>query len=367
MEMDLCCYEFVTFGRDTRPSIITKDDQMLLLYRCFVCCVAFCSISFGLVLAQPTSSPIRESTSLQWQVTKRWSLAQGPYQWEVGSSYGLVGHVLQGCVTVFDTQAWKKIRAKSFGQGQVYVAVQGSWGLVALTTQKKLLLVSLPFLRVHRTYPLSFYPYGVHLEATHPTTRKGRQPSSQPTRAKKHSPTYAMIADQIGGMLIRLHLGTGKIVRRQKFRWPLRTRWSGVFGVLVPLSGPLLLLDPGWSVKSQLRLPGVVGDIALQHNKLALAYGDTKRHHGSLHLYQLPKTKPIWRASTDARPRSLAFAGSHLVTLSERGLLQYFSPQGKTIQNKQLGTSGLVIRCSNRILCSALLPMERKIVKLQLQ
>ncbi len=298
--------------------------------------------------------------SQAWKVHKKVLLPQGTYQLESGQRYAMVGHLVKGRVSVVDLQKGSLLRSQSWGMGQVYIAQRGSYGVVALTSMRQVLLVSLPSLRVIRRHKVSFYPYGVSLEHRLPSTK----PSTRPQ--EKRPPRVVAVADQMGNALLRLDLQTGKVVKKQTFKWPLRTRWSKQGGMLIPLSGPLHWLHPTtWKAMHTWNLPGVVGDVAISDGRLAVAYGDGKRQKGSLHLYQNLR-KQVWKASTQARPRGVAYAGSHLLILTEKGWLQvYQRKSGRLLQTQRLSNSGLVVRCPQAQLCVGLLPLAHSLVLLK--
>lgn len=309
----------------------------------------------SLTEAKPSSQPSKRKVS--WHVHKRVKLLQGTYQLESGKRYAMVGHIVKGRVSVVDLQTGKAT-TKAWGVGQVYIAQQGSYGVVALTSMRQLLLVSLPSLKVLRRHKVKFYPYGVSFEVTR------SQPASAP--AKKALPRYVVVADQMGGSLLRFDLQTGKIAKKRSFRWPIRSRWSATGGVMIPLSGPPLWLHPKtWKPEHTWKLPGVIGDVSIQGNLLALAYGDSKRQQGALHLYQ-DLRKQRWRVPTKARPRGVVQVGPHILTLTEKGWFQVFNKQdGRLLQTQRLSNSGLTLRCGQARQCVGLLPLAHTLVILQ--
>ncbi|TNE50884.1 MAG: hypothetical protein EP343_06965 [Deltaproteobacteria bacterium] len=331
-----------------RPCITQPSGRFLLV----------CLLGLGwfgaptLLQASPKPAP-----SPTWKVHKKVLLPQGTYQLESGQRYTMVGHLVKGRVSVVDLQTGTLLRSQSWGMGQVYIAQRGSYGVVALTSMRQLLLVSLPSLRVIRRHKVSFYPYGVSLEPRSATTKPSTRPHT------KQPPKSVVVADQMGNALLRLNLQTGKVTKKQTFKWPLRSRWSQRGGMLIPLSGPVHWLHPTtWKTLHTWNLPGVVGDVAMDNGLLAVAYGDGKRQKGSLHLYQNLR-KQLWKAPTKARPRGVAHAGSHTLTLTEKGWLQVYQRRdGRLLQTQRVSNSGLAVRCPNSKVCVGLLPLAHSLV-----
>lgn len=301
----------------------------------------------------------------RWQVVQRLPLSIGPYLWESHGAFGLVGHVNEGRVTLVDTRTWKILGVRSWGKGQVYVSVRGRWGLVALTSQQQLLLVSLPSMKVHRRYKVPFYPYGVSLEGEmQPTSTSTTQSARRPAW-----PRHALIADQIGGRLLRWNLEQGRVVRSQSMTWPLHVRW-GVSGIVViPLTGSPLWLHPtSWKILHTWKSKEVVGDISVHRDAVAVVYGDEKKKDGKLTFFQEHEKRLQWQASTKPRPRGVSLTENHVLVLTESGQLQVFErSNGKLYQQMALGNNGLLLRCTTSRECIALLPLSQELIRLSLR